>query len=141
MSQLVQLSPRGPMGPHVPVIEVWGEILEVNCHLLHVHASVWVLPRPIPTFQEALGVTIETYFSQLELLLVSLSQPSVTISYITVSQDSATNAWIMHGCMGRIDFHTYLTLSFTELTSCYYFLELFVIRELSIWTLILIGIP
>ena len=46
----VQLGPLGPMGPHVPVTGVWGTLLEVSFHLLHVHASLWVPPRPIPTF-------------------------------------------------------------------------------------------
>ena len=50
MGPLVQLGPRGPMGPHVPVIEVWGTMIEVNYHLLHVHTLVGVLSRPIPTF-------------------------------------------------------------------------------------------
>ena len=27
MIPLVQLGPHGPMGPHVPVIEVWGTLL------------------------------------------------------------------------------------------------------------------
>ena len=47
----------------------------------------------------------------------------------------------MNGCMGRSAFPTYLTLNCTELTSCYYLLELLVIGELSIWTLILIERP
>ena len=50
MGPLVQLGPLGPIGTHVPVIEVWGTLLEVNCHLLYVHASVRAPPRPIPTF-------------------------------------------------------------------------------------------
>ena len=50
MGPLVQLDPHGPMGPHVPVIEVWGTLLEVNFHLLNVHASVRAPPIPIPTF-------------------------------------------------------------------------------------------
>ena len=50
MDALVKLGPHGPIGPHVPVIEVWGKMLEVNCHLLHVHASVGAPPRPIPKF-------------------------------------------------------------------------------------------
>ena len=56
MIPLVQLGPHGPMGPHVLVIGVWGTLLEVRCHLLHVHASVWEPPRPIPTFKEPLVV-------------------------------------------------------------------------------------
>ena len=141
MGPLVRLDPLGPMGPHVPVIEVWGILLELKSHLLHVHTLVRAPSRPIPAFQEPLGVQTTTYFSQLELALVSLSYPSVTISYFIVSQAISTNAWIMHGCMGRSAFPTYLTLSCTELTSCYYLLELLVIRELSIWTSILIGRP
>ena len=132
MIPLVKLGPHGQMGPHVLVIEVWGTMLEVNFHLLHVHASVGAPPRPIPTFQEPLGIPTPTYFSQLVLALVSLSYPSVTISYLTVSQASATNACIMHGYMGRSAFPTYLTLNCTTLTSCYFLLELLVIRELSI---------
>ena len=50
MGLVVQLGPLIPMGPHVTVIEVWGTLLEVNCHLLHVHASVRAPPRPISTF-------------------------------------------------------------------------------------------
>ena len=50
MSPLVQLGPHGPMGPHVPVVEVWGTILKVKLHLMHVHALVGVPPRQIPTF-------------------------------------------------------------------------------------------
>ena len=53
INYLVPLEPLGPlglMGPHVPVTTVWGTLLEVNFHLLHVHALVWVPPRPIPTF-------------------------------------------------------------------------------------------
>ena len=50
MGPLVKLGPHGPMGQHVPVIEVRGTMLEVNCHLLHVHALVWAPTRPIPTF-------------------------------------------------------------------------------------------
>ena len=46
MGLLVQLGPHGPIGPHVPIIEVWGTLLEVNYHLLHVHASVRAPPRP-----------------------------------------------------------------------------------------------
>ena len=44
------LLPLVPLGPHVPVTRVWGTLLEVNFHLLHVHASVWEPPKPIPTF-------------------------------------------------------------------------------------------
>ena len=73
MGPLVQLGPHGPMGPHVPVIEVWGTLLEFNYHLLHAHASVREPLRPIPTFYEPLGVPAPTYFSQLVLALVSLS--------------------------------------------------------------------
>ena len=141
MSPLVKLGPHGPMGPHVPFIEVQGKMLEVNCHLLHVYASVEAPPRPIPTFQEPLGVPTPTYVSHLVLALVSLSQLPVTINYFLVSQASTTNAWIMHGCMGRSTFPTYLTLICIELTSCYCMLELLVIEELSIWTSILIGRP
>ena len=50
LGPLVQLDPLGLMGPHVPVTRVWGTLLEVNCDLFHVHASVWALPRPIHTF-------------------------------------------------------------------------------------------
>ena len=50
LGPLVQLGPLGLMGTHVPVTGVWETLLEVNFHLLHVHASVWVPPRPIPTF-------------------------------------------------------------------------------------------
>ena len=50
MGPLVKLGPHGPMGPHVPFIEVWGTLLKVNYHLLHVHASVRAPPRPILTF-------------------------------------------------------------------------------------------
>ena len=50
MGPLVQLGPLAPMGPYVLVIEVWGTLLEVSCHLLRVHASVRAPPRPIPTF-------------------------------------------------------------------------------------------
>ena len=50
MRALVKLGPLGLMGPHVLVIEVWGTQLEVNFHLLHVHALVGVPPRQIPTF-------------------------------------------------------------------------------------------
>ena len=50
LGPLVQLGPLDLMGPHVPVTRVWGTLLEVNCHLLHVHASIWVPPIPIPTF-------------------------------------------------------------------------------------------
>ena len=50
MDLLVQLSPLGPIGTHVPVIEVWGTLLEVNYDLLHVHASIRAPPRPTPTF-------------------------------------------------------------------------------------------
>ena len=50
MIPLVQLVPHGPMGPLVPVIKVWGKILEFNFHLLHVHASIWMPPIPILTF-------------------------------------------------------------------------------------------
>ena len=46
----VRLGPLGLMGPHVPVIGVWGILLEVNSHLLHVHASVLAPPRPIHAF-------------------------------------------------------------------------------------------
>ena len=38
-------------------------------------------------------------------------------------------------------FYLPATLNCTELTSCYFLLELLVIGELSIWTLILIGRP
>ena len=51
------------MGPHVPVTGVWGTLLEVNCHLLHVHALVWAPPTPIPTFKEPLGVPTPSDFS------------------------------------------------------------------------------
>ena len=50
LGPLVQLGPLGLMGPHVPVTRVWGTLLEINFHLLHVHASVWAHPRTIPTF-------------------------------------------------------------------------------------------
>ena len=50
MIALVQLGPHGTMGPHVPVIEVWGTMIEVKFHLIHVHASVGAPPTPIPTF-------------------------------------------------------------------------------------------
>ena len=50
MGPLVLLGPLGTMGSHVPVIEVRGTLIEVNFHILHVNASVWVPPRPIPTF-------------------------------------------------------------------------------------------
>ena len=50
LGPLVQLVPLGLMGPQVLVIGVRGKLLEVNFHLLHVHASVWAPPRPIPTF-------------------------------------------------------------------------------------------
>ena len=50
LAPLVPLGPLGLMGPHVPVTGVWGTLLEVNCHLLHVHALVWAPPRLIPTF-------------------------------------------------------------------------------------------
>ena len=68
------LGPLGLMGPPRSGTRVWGTLLEVNCHLLHVHASVWVPPRPILTFQEPLGVPTPTYSSQLVLAVVSLSQ-------------------------------------------------------------------
>ena len=45
LGSLVQLGPFRLMGPHVPVIRVWGTLLEVNCNLLQVHASVLVPPR------------------------------------------------------------------------------------------------
>ena len=54
MGTLVQLVPHGPIRPHVPVIEVWGTLLEVNCHLLHVHSSIRVPPRP-PYILGAIG--------------------------------------------------------------------------------------
>ena len=73
MSPLVKLGPHGPMGPHVPIIELWGAMIEVKCHLRHVHASVREPPRPIPTFEDPLGVPTPTYCNQLELALVSLS--------------------------------------------------------------------
>ena len=44
LGPLVQLGPLDLMGPHLPVIGVWGALLEVNYHLLHVHASVWASP-------------------------------------------------------------------------------------------------
>ena len=50
LGPLVQLGPLGLMGQHVPAIGVWGTLLEVNYHLLHVHALVGVPPRPIHTF-------------------------------------------------------------------------------------------
>ena len=50
LGPLVQLGPLVLMGPHVLVTRVRGPLLEVNYHLLHVHALVWVPPRPIPTF-------------------------------------------------------------------------------------------
>ena len=50
MIPLVQLGPHGPMGPHLPVIEMWGTLLEIKFHLLQVHALVWTPPRTIPTF-------------------------------------------------------------------------------------------
>ena len=63
LGPLVQLGPLVLMGTHVPVSGVWGTLLEVNCHLLYGHASVWAPPRPIPTFLEQLGVPIPTSFS------------------------------------------------------------------------------
>ena len=63
LGPLVQLGPLGLMGPHVLVTRVWGTLLEVNLHLLHLHASAWATPRPIPTFYEPLGVPTPTYFS------------------------------------------------------------------------------
>ena len=50
MGPPVKLGPHGSMGPHVPVIEVWGTLIEVKFHLLCVHALVREPPRPIPTF-------------------------------------------------------------------------------------------
>ena len=50
LGPLVQLGPLGLMGPHVLVTGVWGTLVEVKYHLLHVHASVLVPPRTIPTF-------------------------------------------------------------------------------------------
>ena len=50
MGPVVQLGPLGLMRTHVPFIEVWGKLLEVKFHLLHVHASVRAPPIPIPTF-------------------------------------------------------------------------------------------
>ena len=44
------LGPLGLMGPHARVTRVWGTLLEVNFHLVHVHALIWEPPRPIPTF-------------------------------------------------------------------------------------------
>ena len=85
MVPLVQLGPLDPMGPHVLVTGVWGTLLDVNFHLLHVHASFWEPPRTIATFQEPLGVPTPTYFSQLELLLVTLSYPLVTFGQFTIS--------------------------------------------------------
>ena len=43
------LGPLDLMGPPRSVIRVWGTLLEVKFHLLHVHESVWVPRRPIPT--------------------------------------------------------------------------------------------
>ena len=50
LGPLVPLGPLGLMGPHVLVTRVQGTLLDVNFHLLDVHASVWAPPRPIPTF-------------------------------------------------------------------------------------------
>ena len=50
LGPLVQLGPLGIMGPCVPVTGVLGTLLEAKFHLLHVHASIFMSPRPIPTF-------------------------------------------------------------------------------------------
>ena len=99
-------------------------MIEVKFHLIHVHASVWVPPRPIPTFQEPLGVPTPTYFSQLELVL---SQSQLAPSYFQLVSNqlsSACLAWIMHGCMWTKHLFPPNTLSCTELTSCHCLFEL-----------------
>ena len=40
LDPIVPLGPLGLMGPPRAVTRVWGTLLEVNWHLLHVHASV-----------------------------------------------------------------------------------------------------
>ena len=49
LGPLVPLGPLGLMGPPRSVTIVWGTFLDIKFHLLHVHASIWAPPRPIPT--------------------------------------------------------------------------------------------
>ena len=49
MVPLVTLGPLGIMGPPIPITRVWGIEIEANCNRLHLHALVYVPPRPIPT--------------------------------------------------------------------------------------------
>ena len=58
LAPLVKLGPLDLMGPHEQVTRVWGKLLEVNFHLLHVHALVWAPPMgPSYTNPYILGAT------------------------------------------------------------------------------------